>query len=117
MDQFSVASCYAIRYAYISTESIVGWILVALNVDRLIALSYPFWARKHITELITYLICGGILTYSLFYACIVFKVIIQALKGNYITYQLSTSNYTLLKNYQTLSILVIIEENHFYLLN
>ena len=98
MDQFSEASCYAIRYAYISTESIVGWILVALNMDRLIALSYPFWAREHMTEQITYFICGGILIYSLFYACIVFKVIIQAFKAITLQFNCVLKILHLLKN-------------------
>ena len=76
MDQFSLASCYAVRYVYHSAECIVGWVVVALNADRLIALSYPFWAREHMTERITYFICAGILIYTFSYACIVFKVII-----------------------------------------
>ena len=45
------------------SNGIVSIALLALNVDRLCALTWPFWARQHLTERNTRYILVGILVY------------------------------------------------------
>lgn len=49
-DIISPAWCSIWRYFYNFPESITSWTMVCLNADRLISLTWPFWARRYLTE-------------------------------------------------------------------
>lgn len=50
VDQVSVEVCVLWRALYSFSGALVAWTLVALNVDRLAYLTWPFAARVHLTE-------------------------------------------------------------------
>ena len=43
---------------------VVQWTLLAMNADRLVALSWPFWARAHVTRRATILVILIILLFT-----------------------------------------------------
>ena len=50
LDQLSDLACKSWRFFFFYSESFNLWILVMLNLERILVLSIPFFARKNLTE-------------------------------------------------------------------
>lgn len=63
LDTSSPTMCELWRYFYHMSNGLVSIALVGLNADRFCALTWPFWARAHLTERNTRWILVGIVLY------------------------------------------------------
>lgn len=49
LDQVSDVTCKSLRYMFMSAEGYSNWTLIALNVERIFVLKFPFVARRVVT--------------------------------------------------------------------
>lgn len=65
LDQLSLDWCHAWRVFFHCSEGMLSWSLVLFNVERLVALHWPFFVRRFVTP-------GGVLAalWVLFFGCV-----------------------------------------------